>query len=106
MTLSDKQPLEDDLDIDDLLLAVATKTRSRTEHAFNSDPAPSWDYIPITYHCLQCKRQYQGKLFHPSNDAFAKAGDIKETPWCPRCLDERLWWLHQGFTVEKVVELG
>lgn len=96
---------DDDLSVDDLLAVAAAKIKSmrlQTEQA--AEPAPIWEWIPLTYLCLKCKRQYKGQLFHPSNDTYTKPGDTKQTAWCPRCIDEALWWLHSKFEVVEIIE--
>jgi hypothetical protein len=95
--------MSDDLSIDDLLAAVSTsKTPTRKSAVVVEPTAPVWGYIPISYKCLQCGRVYKGQLFHPSNDTYTKPHDEKVTSWCPRCLDEKLWWAHQNFEIEEV----
>jgi hypothetical protein len=94
-----------DISIDDLIAAVEVSRPTPTpKQRVEEAQPPTWSWIPITYLCLKCKRQYKGQLFHPSNDTFTKPGDTKQTPWCPRCIDEALWWLHSKFEVTEIIE--
>ena len=103
MTLSDKQPLEDDdLDIDDLLLAVATKTRSRTARKAPElkEESIQWITSPNTAHCQNCGRVYSGKTFHSS-----VAEPIPESvPWCIGCCTEELFWSNSNFTPDSFTD--
>ena len=85
---------DDDLDIDDLLLAVATKTRSRTERI-----NPNLGYQPVVYtqspatvHCQGCNTSYSGSMTHV--EGMENLYDGYSTKWCPRCVKdhEREWW--------------
>ncbi len=59
-----------------------------------------WIFSDSTYQCLQCNRIYYGKLYHAS----LNLPERQHVSWCPKCLDNEIFWLHYNFTVEKVDE--
>ena len=87
-----------DLDLDSLLQAAESLISSKS---IQEDTVKiTWTHSKSTIECLQCKRVYHGELFHST----AQEPKRRYVAWCPKCIDEKIWWLHQNFTIEHVEE--
>lgn len=69
---------DDDLDIDDLLLAVATKTRSKAEHN------PYLYYLNAKVVCLNCNQKFRGNTTRQKK-WFDEKDIVYTTFFCPCC---------------------
>ena len=80
---------DDDLSVDDLLLAVAhigaKPMRSKTEHKTTQGYQPV-EYIkmPATVYCTTCQIQYDGIMTIVKG--MDNAYDNYKTKWCPNCI--------------------
>jgi hypothetical protein len=88
----------DDLSIDDLLLAASKLQRSYIEPKQEIE----WIRSPSTITCLQCNHIYHGQKRHPS----ISPPKPSFVAWCPKCLDSKVFWLHQDFEVESIRNLN
>jgi len=92
--LTDKDPPDELTTLLQATEAILSKQPSNIE----DNEKVLWVYSNSNYECLQCHRTYHGQLFHPTIQEPKK----RYVAWCPKCIDEKLWWLHQNFTVVSI----
>jgi hypothetical protein len=105
MTIEDKQPLEDNLSIDDLLDAALAKTKPMRSQIKSTQGYHPIEYVesPATIYCTTCQIQYDGSMTHVKD--MDNLYDRYKTTWCPNCIKEQavLWWEH-CFRMKNVVQ--
>lgn len=94
--------MSDNVSIDDLLLAVAEiKLKPRQDKKEEPDTIHvEWIYSPSSIECIGCGRVYRGQKFHAAINIYGP--DRTFVQWCPKCLNEELFWTHCGLKVERV----
>ena len=83
---------DDDLDIDDLLLAVMAHSKAeRTSQSQGYQPVV-YTTSHATIHCQGCSTTYKGNMTHV--EGMDNLYDGYTTKWCPRCIGnhEKEWW--------------
>ena len=91
--------IEEDISIDNLLLAVA-EIKPRQSRIPTESTHVEWIYSSSSIECIGCGRVYYGQKFHAAINTYGP--DRTFVQWCPRCLDEELFWTHCGLKVERV----
>ena len=93
---------DDDLDIDDLLLAVTTRSHAERKAPKIREESIQWITSSNTAHCQNCGRVYSGETFHSSSTEPTP----ESIPWCPGCCTEVLFWSGDNFTPSSFVDDG
>lgn len=72
-----------------------SQTGKQIEKQIDSQPK---EFPIVKAECLRCNRKYIGRAisFTVSKNQYI--------PWCPKCMDIDLWWLHYYISEVKEVE--